>query len=286
MDFKNPTNLVAGSALLASITTSAYLTKQMGEITEQVDEIKNHLTSAIAEIKSEKDSLEKHENHIAILGRAVKQLNELKKEQNYTFESIIQSLNERGKTVDMLISSVSEIQDILIKEGKLKEGNILETAELSIGDIENNRHGKIRGNRINLIRYEGEHLDQERGRSMTRSRSIDEDFDIQSSERNNKNKNYDNPDNRHKNYDNPDNRHKNYDDYDHRSRNHHDYDHRSKNLDDHGIRSKNSDDHGIRSKNLDDHRHPKDKSSFDLDDELDDEMENIRRMRERKLAMG
>lgn len=123
---KKPESLVAGSALVVTLASAAYLNKQQNKIKEDVAEITEHLTTTISELRSEQDVTSKHDKHIIMLSEGIKQLNILKSEHNETFEYISQILSDRDKIIEGLVESVSEIQNILTeKEGELTTDNVL-----------------------------------------------------------------------------------------------------------------------------------------------------------------
>lgn len=129
---KKPASLVAGGALITALTTAVYLNKQQNMLSGQIDEIKDHLSSAIGELKNGHDRVDRHEKHISTIAEGVRQLNALKMEQNEMFEYFYQVLMDRGKVIEALVESVSEIQEAMVKNGtKFKNGPIRDVVDVS-----------------------------------------------------------------------------------------------------------------------------------------------------------
>ena len=140
---KKPESLLAGGALVTALTTAIYLNKQQNSLSTQIDEVKEHLASSISELKQDHDKLDKHDKHIAILADGVRQLNALKIEQSELFDYFYQILMDRGKVIEALVESVSEIQSLMVKNGtEFKNGSIRELVDFSeqdpLADMPNN----------------------------------------------------------------------------------------------------------------------------------------------------
>ena len=151
---KKPESLLAGAALVTALTTAIYLNKQQNSLNTQIDEIKDHLTSAISEVKQDHDKLDKHDKHIGILADGVRQLNTLKIEQSELFEYFYQVLMDRGKVIEALVESVSEIQSLMVENGtEFKNGSIRDLVDFSeqdsLADIPKNSNIQ-RGRQISL----------------------------------------------------------------------------------------------------------------------------------------
>lgn len=151
---KKPESLVAGGALITALTTAVYLNKQQNAISTQVDEVKDHLSSTISELKQEHDKLEKHEKHISTLAEGVRQLNALKIQQTEMFDYFYQVLIDRGKVIEALVESVAEMQAVMVENGtQFKNGSIRDVVDFSeqeslselsngvkMNDMEQSRH--------------------------------------------------------------------------------------------------------------------------------------------------
>lgn len=132
---KKPESVLAGGALVTALTTAIYLNKQQNSLNTRIDDVESHLASTISELKRDHDTLSKHDKHIVILADGVRQLNTLKIEQTELFEYFYQVLMDRGKVIEALVESVSEIQSIMVKNGtEFKNGSIRDLVDFSEQD--------------------------------------------------------------------------------------------------------------------------------------------------------
>jgi hypothetical protein len=132
---KKPESLLAGGALVTALTTAIYLNKQQNSLNTRIGDVESHLASTISELKQDHDALSKHDKHITILADGVRQLNTLKIEQSELFEYFYQVLMDRGKVIEALVESVSEIQSIMVENGtEFKNGSIRDLVDFSEQD--------------------------------------------------------------------------------------------------------------------------------------------------------